>query len=115
MQSPVSEARLLSGQLHQTRTQVFILASCLITDARNCDHQKAARSPLAEGVLLFDMLDSCLHRYELHPFFRITDCSASLSRLRSATSLRRRLFSSRSCRASCASLTSIPPYFAFQA
>jgi len=33
---------------------------------------------IVEGVLLFDMLDSCLHRYELHPFFRISDCSASL-------------------------------------
>jgi polyhydroxybutyrate depolymerase len=44
-----------------------------------------------------------------------TDCSASLSRLRSATSFRSRVFSSRSCLASCASVTSMPPYFAFQA
>ena len=58
---------------------------------------KPARSPLAEGVLLFDMVDSCLHRYELHPFFRITDCSASLFRLRSATNFRSRVFSSLSC------------------
>ncbi len=38
----------------------------------------------------------------LQPFFRITDCSASLSRLRSATSFRSFVFSSRNCFASCA-------------
>jgi hypothetical protein len=38
-----------------------------------------------------------------------------LSRLRSATSFRSCVFSSRSCFASCAWLTSMPPYFAFQA
>jgi hypothetical protein len=52
--------------------------------------------------------------YELQPFFRITDCRTSLSKLRSATSIRSFVFSSRSCFASCASLTSMPPYF-FQA
>src|SRR5438094_730801 len=71
------------------------------------------RPPLAEGILLLHLLDSRLQGYELHPFFRITDCSASLSRLRSATSFRSRVFSSRNCFASCAWLTSIPPYFAF--
>src|SRR5207237_1134626 len=71
--------------------------------------------PLAEGILLLHLLDSRLQGYELHPFFRITDCSASLSRLRSATSFRSRVFSSRNCFASCAWLTSIPPYFAFHA
>src|SRR6266403_3415201 len=53
--------------------------------------------------------------YEPHPFFAITAFSISLSRLRSTTSFFRREFSSRNCLASCASLTSIPPYFAFQA
>lgn len=76
---------------------------------------EGVRSPLAEGELLLHILDSGLHGYQLHPFFRMTDCSASLSRLRSAASLRRRVFSSRSCLASWASLASIPPYFAFQA
>jgi hypothetical protein len=80
---------------------------------RHC-HQSAG-SPLAEGILLLHLLDSCLQRYELQPFFRITDCSASLSRLRFATSFRSFVFSSRSCLASCAWLTSIPPYFAFHA
>src|SRR5208283_2252941 len=36
-------------------------------------------------------------------------------KLRSATSFRSFVFSSRSCLASCAWLTSMPPYFAFQA
>lgn len=53
--------------------------------------------------------------YEPREFFRITNCSMSLSRLRSATSFFSRPFSSRNCFTSCASLTSIPPYFAFQA
>src|ERR1700691_164210 len=53
--------------------------------------------------------------YELHPFFAMTAFSISLSRLRSTTSFFNFVFSSRNCFASCASLTSIPPYFAFQA
>src|SRR5207247_5420450 len=84
-----------------------------ITRYRHRHHP--TRPPLAEGILLLHLLDSRLQGYELHPFFRITDCSASLSRLRSATSFRSRVFSSRNCFASCAWLTSIPPYFAFHA
>jgi hypothetical protein len=53
--------------------------------------------------------------YEPRQFFRITDCSMSLSRFNSATSFFSRAFSSRSCFTSCASLTSMPPYFALQA
>ncbi len=63
-------------------------------------------APLTEGQGAAQMLDRGLHLYELHPFFRITDCNASLSRLRLATSFFRRAFSSRSCLASCASLNS---------
>jgi hypothetical protein len=53
--------------------------------------------------------------YELHPFFAISAFSISLSRLRSTTSFFNFVLSSRNCLASYASLTSIPPYFAFQA
>ena len=53
--------------------------------------------------------------YEPGQFFRITDCSTSVSRFNSATSFFSRAFSSRSCFTSCASLTSMPPYFALQA
>ena len=47
------------------------------------------------GILICDStfsrrvgLPPCLQRYELQPFFRITDCNAPLSSVRSATSLR---------------------------
>lgn len=63
---------------------------------------------------LLHLLDSCLHGDKFHPFVRTTDCSASLFRLRSATSFRSRVFSSRSFLASWTSDTSIPPYLAFQ-
>ena len=50
---------------------------------------------------------------KLHPFFRITALSISLSRLRSATSCFSRRFSSSICRSRAASLTSMPPNFDF--
>src|SRR5580698_6249303 len=115
LQSPIPEARLLPRQLHQLRPQRLIRSQRAVTIRRHRHCHQSAGSPLAEGILLLHLLDSCLQRYELQPFFRITDCSASLSRLRSATSFRSFVFSSRSCLASCAWLTSIPPYFAFQA
>jgi hypothetical protein len=37
-------------------------------------------SPLAERILLLYLPDSRLQDCELHPFFRITDCNASLSK-----------------------------------
>src|SRR5271167_4430515 len=92
-----------------------IAANALIAIARHRHRHHTARPPFTEGVLLSYLLDSRLQDRELHPFFSITHCSASLSRLRSATSFRNRVFSSRNCFASCAWLTSIPPYFAFQA
>jgi hypothetical protein len=52
--------------------------------------------------------------YKLQPFFLMTVVSASLSRLRSATSPFSRRFSSSSDLSRFASLTSIPPYFDFQ-
>jgi hypothetical protein len=59
------------------------------------------------------LLDSCLQRYQLHPFFRITDCNPSLSRLRPATRFRSRVFSSRNGLQSCAWLTSMPAILRF--
>src|SRR5947208_3044030 len=106
MQPPIPEARLLPRQLHQLRAQRLIAASRPVAVTRYRHHQQTARPPLAEGIVLPHLPDSCLQRYELQPFFRITDCSASLSRLRSATSFRSFVFSSRSCFASCAWLTS---------
>src|SRR6266571_4220105 len=111
MQSPITEAWLLPRQLHQPRSQRLIGTPALVAIARH--RHQAARTPLAEGILPAHLLDSRLQGYELQPFFRITDCSASLSKLRSATSFRSFVFSSRNCFASCAWLISIPPYFAF--
>src|SRR5208283_3062473 len=115
MQPPIPKARFLPRQLHQPRSQRLIRAPALVATARYRHRHQAARTPLAEGILPAHLLDSRLQGYELQPFFRITDCRASLSRLRSATSFRSFVFSSRSCLASCAWLTSMPPYFAFQA
>src|SRR5437016_6306408 len=115
MQPTIPKTRLSPRQLHQLRAQWLIRPLDAIAVGRHRQHHQSARSPLAEGVVLLHLLDSRLPGYELQPFFLITDCSASLSRLRSATSFRSRTFSSRSCLASCAWLTSIPPYLAFQA
>src|ERR1700720_3771874 len=114
MQPPISKARFLSRQLHQAYSQPFIAppGSVAITRYRH-RHQKT-RPPLAEGILSAHLPDSRLQDCELHPFFRITDWSASLSKLKSATNFFRRPFSSRSCFPSGTSFTSIPPYFAFQ-
>src|SRR5271163_4118138 len=115
MQAPIAEPRLLPCQLHQTQTQPFIATPALITVARYRHRQQAAGPPLAEGILLPHLPHSRLQDCELHPFFRITDCNTSLSKLSSATSFFNRAFSSRNCFTSCASLTSIPPNFAFHA
>ena len=47
-------------------------------------------------------------------FFEATSCSITLSRLRSATSLLSRAFSSRNCFSSRTSAASRPPYCFFQ-
>src|ERR1700686_861678 len=115
VQSPIPESRLLPRQFHQPHQQPFIasLGPIAVTGYRH--RHQVAGPPLTEGIFLPHLPHSRLQDCELHPFFRITDCNASLSKLRSATSFRNRVFSSRNCLASCASLTSIPPYFAFQA
>src|SRR5512146_2726540 len=116
MQAAITEPRLLTCQRHQFRAQVLIGFSCLIAIAADRDRQQPADPALAGNHVLRPKPDRIRPSvYERSPFFRITACSISLSRLRSATSFRSRVFSSRSCLASCASLTSIPPYFAFQA
>lgn len=91
-----------SGKTTTVRMLTGLLAPALVPNRSHRHLQQAARPPLAEGKLALQLLDSCLLHYELHPFFRMTDCSASLSRLKSATNFRSRLFSSRSCLASCA-------------
>src|SRR5450759_3403148 len=94
MQAPIAEPRLLPRQLHQTQTQPFVAPPALITVTRYRHCQQMAGAPLAEGILLAHLPHSRLQDCELHPFFRITDCNASLSKLRSANSLFKRAFSS---------------------
>src|SRR5262249_4096263 len=114
-QSPISEARLLPRQLQQPFAQAAVVAatSVSIRHSRNLDQ------PADTALARVELLDQAPHfrtsLYEPSEFFRITDCNMSLSRLRSATSFFSRAFSSRSCLTSCASLTSMPPYFDFQA
>src|SRR5512141_2777067 len=97
MQSPIPEPRLLARQFDQPGPQFFIMLARTIAVGRYCHSHQSTRATFAEGVLLFHLLDSGLQRYELQPFFRITDCKASLSSDRSATSFRSRWFSSRNC------------------
>ncbi len=111
----VEEAKLRTAEWLVNLLAILCILSWRIFWITMLNLLQAASPAFGEGELLPDVLDRCLHRCELHPFFPITDCSASLSRLRSATSLRNRAFSSRSRLASFASLTSIPPYFDFQA
>src|SRR6266498_3607573 len=92
LQPPIAKARLLPRQLHQPANPAL------------ADHVPYPQPARVRPLI-----------YELHPFFAITAFSISLSRLRSTTSFFNFVFSSRNCLASCASLTSIPPYFAFQA
>src|ERR1700722_9225603 len=96
MQASITKARLLTCQRKQTLAQTVVPLARRVAITRNRNQQQAASPALGEGELLTDVLHRCLHRCELHPFFSITDCRASLSRLRSATSLRSRPFSSRS-------------------
>lgn len=115
MQTSIAEARMLTRQLSQPFLNLAVIspASIPATRSRHC-HQLAdvalAGRELGQQAPYFR---STL--YELREFFRITDCSISLSRLRSATSFFNLEFSSRRCLTSSASLTSMPPYFAFQA
>src|SRR3974390_1518461 len=115
LQSPIPEPRFLSRQLHQPPAQLFIAALGRIPIARRRHPHQTAHATLAHPVLRPQPFRTRAIGYEPHPFFAITAFSISRSRLRSTTSFFSRAFSSLNCFASCASLTSIPPYFAFHA
>jgi len=61
----VPEARLLPCQFHPLGPQRFIRTPGLIAIARYRQRHQAARSALAEGMILLHLLDSGLERYEL--------------------------------------------------
>src|SRR5271168_177441 len=111
MQSPVSVPRLLTRQIHQLLSQRRVVIRSrfvTITAAIQCD--ELAGPTLAHPELLAGERHIGPHAGKLHPFFRITAFSTSLSRLRSATRCFRRRFSSSSPLSFWASLTSVPPY-----
>src|SRR3984957_4792757 len=115
MQPPIPEARLRPRQPHQQRAQRTIPPSCPVAITRYRHPHQPANPALARCVLAPQPVRVRPLVYELHPFFAITAFSISLSKLRSTTSFFNLVFSSRNCLASCASLTVMPPYFAFQA
>src|ERR1700704_295321 len=107
MQSPVSVSRFLARQIHQLLSQhrvVIRLGFVTITAAIECD--ELAGPTLAHPELLAGERHIGPHAGKLHPFFRITAFSTSLSRLRSATRCFSRRFSSSSPFSRCASVPS---------
>ena len=115
MQSPVAEARVLTRQFSQPFLYMAVISPASIPPTRSRHRHQLADVALA-GLELFQQAPHFRSTlYEPREFFRITDWSISLSKLRSATNFFNRAFSSRRCLTSSASLTSMPPYFAFQA
>src|SRR5579862_3718479 len=115
MQPPIAETRLLPCQAQQLCSQLALIAPTLIAMTHPRNPHQLADVALTGSELRRQAPHLYPPLYEPREFFRITDCNMSLSRLRSATSFFSRTFSSRSCFISCASLTDMPPYFAFQA
>src|SRR5450432_3929179 len=115
VQSPVPVAWFLTRQIHNllAKRRVVIRPRLVtITAAIDCD--QLAGPTFAHPELLTGERHIGPHAGKLHPFFRITAFSTSLSRLRSATRCFSRRFSSSRPLSRCASLTSMPPYFDFQ-
>src|SRR5262249_20090077 len=115
MQSPIAKAWMLAGQFSQPFLNQAVVSPASIPATRSRHPHQLADVALAGLELLQQAPHFRSSFYEPREFFRMTDCSMSLSRLRSATSFFNRAFSSRRCFTSSASLTSMPPYFAFQA
>src|SRR3954462_14304359 len=109
MQPTIPKARPFARQLDQLLAQDAIVSSSLIPVARSRNTHELAGVPFPELELPLQPLHFRSFGYELNEFFRMTDCSASLSNVKSVTKRFRRAFSSRNCFTSCASLTSMPP------
>ena len=67
MQAPIAKARLLPRQGRQARPQRLIRSPGRIAKGPHRHLQQFTPSPLAEGILPLQLLDSCLPRYELQP------------------------------------------------
>jgi len=98
-----------------TRAQWFIGVRRLIAVTRDRHRPQSARSRLAEGILRSHLPDGCLQCYQFQRFLPITDCKASLSKLRSTISFRSFVFASHYCFAPYAWLRTFPLHFAFPA
>src|SRR5437868_10815087 len=115
MQSPVSIAQLLPGDLDQILPQLLVVVRLrLITVAAPIQFDELAGCAFAVLVFLHQQTHAPPLAYKLQPFFRITAFNASLSRLRSATMCFSRRFSSSSSFSRRASFTSSPPNLLFQ-
>src|ERR1043166_2800330 len=106
---------MLPRQRHQCFSELLIFVRlCFVAICRAVHTEEPAGMTFAQLILIHQLSDIPPRAYKLQPFFRITDFSASLSRLRSATISFSRRFSSSSVRSFFASLTSMPLYFDFQ-
>src|ERR1019366_1327989 len=114
-QPPIAVALLLVRQCNQNRAQILIaIRNCFVPVTSAGHFQKPASLTFAQPVFGHDERHVAPRTHKLQPFFLMTVVSAALSRLRSATISFSRRFSSSSARSFFTSLTSIPPYFAFQ-
>ena len=106
---------MLRGKFTQPCAQLFVVVrSRPIAVAGTVQSQQAADAAFAHRKTCDEKPCIVASRYRLQPFFSITVFSAILSRLRSATSVFSRRFSSSSSLSRLSWLTSRPAYFDFQ-
>src|ERR1035441_10079831 len=111
----IAETRPLLRQLAQLRPNLLVgRPPGLVSPGGSPEPDKTAAPRLAPAEFLNHDARRSPLRDGRHHFFPSTPLSAAISRACSATMCLRRRFSSSSCLSFLASLTSIPPYFAFQ-
>src|SRR5262249_35728313 len=115
-QTPVAISRLLFRYFDQVSPQFLVRLGSRLVPIRAPIHlHQLAGVALTQAMLLNHQRHCAALPYKLQPFFRITVCRASLSKLGSPPSFFTRLFSFPRPPSRRASLPSIPPYFDFQA
>src|SRR5579864_2919433 len=115
MQPAIAKAPELVRQLAQALPQPLVLAlpAAIATGCTPQPHQPAGAS-LRDRYFRAHHYDRLPPHLRAYHFFATTACNACLSSVRSATRCFSRRFSSSKARRRLASLTSMPPYFAFQ-
>jgi hypothetical protein len=107
---------MFGRQLAQPRAQLFVaLRSGPVAATGAIQLQQPTGAPFAHLISFDEQPRVVASRYRPQPFFSITAFSATLSRLRSATSVFSRRFSSSTSLSRFNSLTSSPAYFDFHA